>query len=208
MATVKKTPIKKKKSTAKAASSKKFLRPWNWRFSIVTVGVFIIAVGAVIVISLYTARAFNLHTTETRLDRINAIYQSLNLGESYQITRTNVFGDKRVYEWDKGRTYSSEIDYLHGDTVGNTVAELDTKIKAAGFAFVDEPYPGSKQVQYHYESNRGEYIRLTVSSKPYDDAFRNALAMNQSTADALKSLDANAGPSNVIIKVNLDDNNE
>ena len=167
-----------------------------------------IAVGAVVVISLYTAKAFSLQTNQARLNRINSIYQSLQLGDAYTVTHANVFGDKRVYSWDKGRTYSSEMDYLHGDTVSNTVAELDTKIKAAGFAFIDEPYPGSKQVQYHYESNKGEYIRLTVSSKPYDDAFRSAMVMNQSTSDAVKSLDANAGPSNVVIKVNLNDNNE
>ncbi|HWT39744.1 MAG TPA: hypothetical protein VN081_00490, partial [Dongiaceae bacterium] len=147
-------------------------------------------------------------TNQTRLNRIQAIYSSLNLDDSYQVTSTNVFGDKRPYSYDKSRTSSSEIDYLHGDTVSNTATALDTKIKAAGFSFIGEPYPGSKETQYHYKSDNGEYIRLTVESKPYADALQNAYAMKQQPTDVLDNMDTNAGPSKVIVKVNLDDNNE
>jgi hypothetical protein len=143
-----------------------------------------------------------------RYDRIQAIYSSLKLDESYRIEIANVFGVKKFYENDKSRTVSSEIKYVHGDTVANTAKELNEKIKAAGFKFIDEPYKGSVFTQYHYKSADGEYIRLSVSSKPYDDATSNAYVMDKDTTDIINTLDKNAGPSNVVIKVNLDDNNE
>lgn len=205
-ATKKTTPSKKTTKTLKASKKGK-ARPLTWRFYAVTIGIFLVSVAAVVVLALFISQTVSRHNTQVRLDRINQIYANLNLDESYVLTHSNVFGDKRVYVWDKGRTLSSEKDYIKGDTVSNTVAELDAKIKAAGFGFIDEPYPGTKATQYHYKSSKGEYIRLTVESKPYWDAAVNAGAMNQSLAN-LDTLDANAGPSKITIKVNLDDNNE
>lgn len=194
------------KKTAK--KGKVQARPLTWRFYVVAIGIFTIAVATMIVIALFTAHFTSTKSTQTRLDRINSIYASLNLDDSYIVQKSNVFGDKRSYEWDKSRSYASEVDYIHASTVSNTVADLDAKIKAAGFGFIDEPYPGGASTQYHYKSSKGEYIRLTVSSKPRDDAFQNAYLMNKTVPANLANLDVNAGPSNVVIKVNLDDNNE
>lgn len=146
----------------------------------------------------------NLIPNTVRKNRIEAIYASLNLGSSYTLTGSDVFGDKRVYSWDAGRTYSSTKQYRHDGNVDTIVAELKTKIELAGFAYFDEPYPGSGSVQYHFKSSDGEYIRLTVSSKAYDDAIYSQSPASIKPYEA----DTNTGPSNVIIKVNLDDNNE
>lgn len=213
MATTKKKPITKKtsvtkKATVKNARGPKRLPKLTWRFYAVTIGIFLIAVTTVVVLGYITAGVVAKQTTAERLDRINGIYASLDLGEDYKVEDRIVFGDKRVYNWDKNRSYSSEINYVHGDTVSNTVAEVDAKVKAAGFTFIDEPYPNTKQTQYHYKSAKGEYIRLTVESKPYRDAFINASAMNQENSSAVQAMDTNAGPAYVTIKVNLDDNNE
>lgn len=198
----KKTAAKKGKVFAKA-------RPLTWRFYVVAIGIFAIAVTTMIVIALFTSTIVAKHNNQARLDRINAIYTSLQIPEDYRPTGGEIFGDKRVYEWDQGRTYSSSALYLNGDSVSNTVAELDGKIKAAGFTFIDEPYPGSVSVQYHYKSSKGEYIRLTVSSKQYNDAWQNAIAMGKDTVpQSVYDMDKDAGPSEVTIKVNLDDNNE
>jgi len=208
MATTKKTHTPKKASvTVKSRKRVKSL-PQTWRFYVVSIGIFLVAVTAVVVIGLLTSHYLVSKVTQARLDRIEGVYTSLHLDDSYSVSKANVFGDKRVYDWDKSRTYSSEVDYLHGDTVSNTVAELDAKIKAAGFMFFDEPYPGSAQVQYHYKSADGEYIRLTVSSKPYNDAWQNATAMGKEPSAVIDSIDKNAGPASVAVKVNLDDNNE
>lgn len=202
--TKKKLPAKKSTKNAKSTA-----RSWSWRFSLVTIGIYTLVVATVVVAALSAASFIDSQQSKERLSRIQTIYSNVNLDDSYMVQTTNVFGDKRGYEWDKGRTYSSSVSYVHADTVSNTVADLDGKIKSAGFSFIDEPYPGSVSVQYHYKSKDGEYIRLTVSSKPYDDAVFNALHMNKdSVGSVIDAADKNAGPSNVIIKVNLDDNNE
>lgn len=208
MATTKKTHAPKKVSvTVKSRKRVKSL-PQTWRFYVVSIGIFLVAVTAVVVIGLLTSHYLVSKVNQARLNRIEGVYTSLHLDDSYSVSRANVFGDKRVYDSDKSRTYSSEIDYLHADTVSNTIAQLDAKIKSAGFMFFDEPYPGSAQVQYHYKSADGEYIRLTVSSKPYDDAWQNSMLMSKEAPKNLDSIDTNAGPARVVIKVNLDDNNE
>lgn len=211
--TTKKSPVKKtaaKKTAAQKGKAVAKARPLTWRFYAVAIGIFVIAVSTMIVIALFTSSVAARYAAQERLERINTIYSTLNLDNSYTSTYTNIFGDKRPYDTDKSRTQSSQVDYVHADTVSNTVAELDTKIKAAGFTFVGEPYPGSNFTQYHYKSAEGEYIRLNVQSKPYYDAYQNAMLMNEGkeVPQAVYDMDKNAGPSEVTIKVNLDDNNE
>ena len=210
MATTKKTHTTKKASVSKQTTKNKAVkaRPLTWRFYVVTVGIFVVSVSTIIVLAFLANSVVTSQNNKARYDRIQAIYSSLNIGDDYIQDRSNVFGDKRPYDWDKSRTYSSEIDYRHADTVSNTVADLDAKIKAAGFEFIDEPYPGSTSVQYHYKSSKGEFIRLSVESKPYSDAWYNAHSMNKEIPQSVYAMDKNAGPSNVVIKVNLDDNNE
>jgi len=202
MATTKKTPTSKKKLIPAKA------RPVTWKFYVVSIGIFLVAVSSFVVIALLASHNIAANQASSRYDRINAIYSSINVGESYRVESKNIFGDKRSYESEKGRTFSSVITYLHAATVSDTVSDLDAKIKAAGFTFVEQVYPGSAAPQYHYKSEKGEYVRLTVSSKPYDDALQNASLMNGDVAKLQSTLDKNAGPSNVILKVNLDDNNE
>ncbi|MFZ1301034.1 MAG: hypothetical protein WAQ27_00410 [Candidatus Microsaccharimonas sp.] len=202
MATTKKTHTTKKNTKAKA-------RPLTWKFYTVSVGIFVISVSVVIVIALLASHYIATQQSKERLARIQDIYKSLDLGDNYLLQTSNVFGDKRVYGSDASRTQSSEADYVHAGTVIDTVADLDAKIKAAGFTFVEEPYAGSVFKQYHYKSDNGAYVRLTVSSKVYDDAVFNAAVIDKnSTENLIAKYDTNAGPSNVVIKVNLDDNNE
>ena len=179
------------------------------RFSVLTVGIYTIAVTSVIVGALFASSTLMAQHNQTRLERIQGIYNSLELGDSYQVKDANVFGDKRVYSHDKSRTYSSSVEYYHADTVSNTVAELESKIKAAGFDFDSEPNPSATSTQYHYKSSKGEYIRITVSSKLYDDALTNSLLVDDNAASSkLDAIDKNAAPSNVVIRVNLNDDNE
>jgi len=213
MATSKKTHTTKKATVTKKAPAKKSnakvkARPLTWRFYVVTIGIFVVAIASVLVISLFVSSAIEKSTNKARLAEIKDIYASLNVGKEYQVVSSNVFGDKRPYSYDKSRSASSQVNYIHADTVSNTVADLDAKIKAAGFTFIDEPYPGGAGVQYHYKSAKGEYVRLSVESKPYHDAFYNAYAMDGKVPESVFAMDKNAGPSEVTIKVNLDDNNE
>ena len=206
MATTKKKTTPKKLSTAKNA--KNAARPWTMRFSILTIGIYAIAIATIVIAAFFVANEVTAQKYEARYTRIQDIYSSLKLDDSFRVERANVFGEKRIHDNDKNRTVSSSVEYVHGDSVSNTVAKLDEKIKAAGFMFIDEPQKGSVFTQYHYKSADGEYIRLSVSSKPYDDATTNAYVMDKDTTDIINMLDKNAGPSNIVIKVNLDDNNE
>lgn len=213
MTQARKSPTRKKTSKTSASRKGKTGKaaPLTWKFYAVTIGIFVVAVSTVVVMALFTANVIERNIVSQRLDRINEIYSSLQLDAlSYQMEDSNVFGQKKYYEWDSSRTYSSTVQYSHGDTVTNTFQELDGKIRAAGFTFVDEPYPGAVQKQYHYKSSDGEYIRLSVESKKYADAIRNAALMGDDITSVVEeaSKDIESGPSKVTIKVNLDDNNE
>ena len=166
-----------------------------------------IVLFGVVILSVLGTLTFHKITVSQRLQRINAVYQSIDLDDSYLMAASNVFGEKQVYSWDKGRTSSSYIVYYHGANVDVTAAELKKKIEAAGFEYFEEPYPGSADVEWHFKSKDGVYVRLTVSSKSRNEAIRDANLMHQDDSAAI-DMDPNAGPAVVMIKVNLDDNNE
>ena len=203
-----------KKAVTKSTSKKKQRRVSRPRTVVIGVLAVLTALAAASVLLYLSLTYMHRVEIEQRLERITAIYDSLQLSsDEYIVQQADVFGDKRPYEWDEGRTYSSVVRYVHGDTLENTVTELDAAIKAAGFTFIDEPYPGSiGNVQYHYTSDEGAYVRLTVSSKQRLEAFQNATIMGELDDETIEelnaSIDPNAGPVNVTIKVNLDDNNE
>jgi len=145
---------------------------------------------------------------DIRLKRINEIYSSIKLPANTYFNTQNVFGDKRPYPNDSGRSFSSQKTFVVAKTVTETFNEIDSAIKAAGYTYFEEAYPGSTSKEYHYKTSKGEYIRLNVSSKLRDDAASNELLMNGKFDDAFFKIDPNAGPSSVTLKVNLDDNNE
>lgn len=194
----------------KPKKTRKFFKKVKVTKKQVLVGILLllVVVGAIYVFSSWARAEFYV---KPRVTRIKEIYSSLNLSSEYIQQSALVFGEKETYDWDITRSKSSEIQYVRGADVQTTVKDLDEKIKATGFSFIDEPYKGSAFVQYHYKSEKGEYIRLSVSSKLRDDAFQNFFLMNRNAKEypeALLKSDVNAGPANVTIKVNLDDNNE
>lgn len=205
--------VKSKSSSSKLATSKKSSKAVkSQKVSPYLMGmVWFIAIFSLIVFASWAITSIINANNQARLDRIEAIYAKLQLNsDEYPITKIDVFGDKKGYSADAERTKSSTVQYVHGNTVTETFAELDKKIRDAGFEFVDEPNPSATSKQYVYKSNKNEYLRLTVSSKLYDDAMRNTALMKQDFTAAVEeaSKNSNAGPSNITIKVNLDDNNE
>jgi len=172
--------------------------------SIVSYAVLVFLFFAMATMSWYLInRMVASQINQTRLDRISSIYTSLSLGDSYRIDQSNVFGDKRVYDWDKSRTFASSVEYGHNDTVTNTFADLKKKIEAAGFTYVQSEYTGSVAQTDEYKDSQGEYIRVNVVNA-------DVRAMTTyGTPDSIAAVpDTNAAPSYVQIKVNLDDNNE
>lgn len=206
---------KKKTRTSAKRTNKKSLSKNN--FMIISVISVVVLVSAVIGSLLYFGYHFGPKSdgiaiivpmspeeVDARRDRIEAIYDSLKLGPEYKLQSESVFGQKRLYTYDKGRSFSSAKEYVRESNVSTVADELKTKIEEAGFKFFDEPYPNAVPKQYHFQSSNGEYLRLSVSSKPLDDYVYK----HKELSDEYYKMDSNAGPSNVIIKVNLDDNNE
>jgi hypothetical protein len=138
-----------------------------------------------------------------RLERIQSVYTTINLDDSYRIAKSDLFGDKRVYTWDPSRTYSSSMEYGHNDTQANTFADLKTKIEKAGYHFTGQVYDGIAK-QYHFKSDNNEYVRVQVLPHAYKDAMTYGVP----TLEQLTTSDITASPVYVTIKVNLDDNNE
>lgn len=168
-------------------------------------GVIVIAVLVALVLSLSVIPAI---VNNARLNRINEIYSSIKTPENIYFEKEDVFGNKRPYDYDKSRTISSMKTFVVAKTVNETADYMDKAIKDAGYTFFEESYPGSTSKEYHYKTSRGEYIRLNVSSKLRDDAASNELLMNGDFSESFYKIDPNAGPATVILKVNLDDNNE
>ncbi|MFZ1258812.1 MAG: hypothetical protein WAQ25_05075 [Candidatus Saccharimonas sp.] len=145
-----------------------------------------------------------LHHNNGRQAKINTIYSSLKLDESYRPVKSNVFGDKRPYDWDGGRSFSSSVEYGHNDTFENTKNELKTKIEAAGFTQIGTAYEGSTAPQQHYKNAAGNYIRVTITPKLWHDSA----VYGTPTPEEIQTMDVASAPVYVTIKVNLDDNNE
>jgi len=162
----------------------------------------VIIIGSIL--GLYTIPTIN---NAIRKDRIVSIFNSLKIDDQkYTIKYDIVFGDKKSYSYDSGRSASSVKMYTRNANVDVTVAELKQAIAATDFKFYEEPYPGTADFMYIYKSPRNEYLRVSVSSKARTDDYFNRYNMGLSTDDI--TISPNAGPSNVTVKVNLDDNNE
>jgi hypothetical protein len=139
-----------------------------------------------------------------RLERIKKIYTNIKLDDSYRIAKTDIFGDKRPYDWDGDRSFSSSIEYGHDDTPANTRAELMRHVEEAGFTRIGGAYEGSVSPQDYFKNNHGEYVRVAVMSRYTHDSF---VYGSTSTNDPLVNHKDEA-PTYVTLKVNLDDNNE
>ncbi len=199
-----------KKSSLKKSSTKHKHISTNTTHIMLKKGVVIYAALVFIMFVLVSVSWFTVHqfitykTNSDRESKIYAIYDSLNLGDTYRTVKQDVFGDKRVYSWDKNRTYASSIEYGHNDTPQNTAADLKSKIEAAGFVPAGSAYEGSVDPQYYYKNSKGNYVRVTVTSKYAQDAVIYGTLNNNDPLANHK----NEAPSYVTIKVNLDDNNE
>ena len=196
---VKKTSLRSKKHFQKTDTH------WLVRRSLFSYAVIVFLVFAMLCLSiLFINRLIVNRENVDRYSKIMDIYASLNLDTSYRSVSSDVFGDKRVYQWDKSRTYASSVIYAHNDTPANTTADLTRKIEAAGFIYVQTEYAGSTTPIEEFRNKDGNWIRLGVTSKYVQDAITFGTATSN---DPLVSHKDEA-PSYVTLKVNLDDNNE
>lgn len=171
------------------------------------IGASLVILGLILAIIVFLLTVPTLQNN-ARAQRLNEIFNSITIPEKNFFYEEDVFAEKRVYDYDQSRSYSSSKQFVVASKVDVTFAQMDKAITDAGYTYFEEPYPGSVQKQFHYKTDRGEYIRLSVSSKLRDDAGSNEILMTGELSDAFFAIDPNAGPSRVTLKVNLDDNNE
>jgi hypothetical protein len=182
-----------------------YLKHQKQHRTIFGLGVIVLAVLIGLILTLTILP--KLHN-DARLNRINEIYSTITLPQHTFLPADNIFGNKRTYDYDTTRSFSSQKKFVVAKTVTETFEYMDKAIKAAGYTQFEEAYPGSTFKEFHYKTSRGEYIRLNVSSKLRNDAAFNELVMNKKFSEDFFKIDPNVGPSTVTLKVNLDDNNE
>ena len=149
-------------------------------------------------------RVVKVYSNQVRLQQIIAIYDNLKLEDTYKKQKVSIFGDKRTYDWDKSRTFASSVEYTGSSTPTDTRAAIRTKVKAAGYSFVQTEYEGSIQPIDEYKNTAGNWIRVAVMSQYVHDKFVHG---DYDTNNPLIN-HANESPSYITLKVNLDDNNE
>lgn len=168
------------------------------------------AITAVVLVALLVAATFGVYklsvnaNNKMRLGKIIDIYDSLQLNNDYRMVKTNIFGDKRVYEWDKGRTFASEVTLVHAAAPTEVRAQLRKQVEAAGFTFVQTEYEGSISPIDQFKNSQGNYVRVGVMSKYAQDKYTYG---DYDLNDPLANHKDEA-PSYISVKVNLDDNNE
>lgn len=178
---------------------------WVVRRSLLSYAILVFVLFVSLALSLFFINRLIVNKENTdRYDKIMGIYSKLDLDKSYRAVKSDVFGDKRVYSWDKGRSYSSSQVYARNATPADTAADLQKKIEAAGFQYVQTEYADSTNPVFEYRNKSGNWIRVSPESKFVYDAYTFGTT---SASDPLVNHKDEA-PSYVTIKVNLDDNNE
>jgi len=163
--------------------------------------------GLLVLISLSTFALIlsrQLIVANERRDHITSIYEHLHLDSSYRVQSADIIGPKIPYSWDSGRSFASSMTYTRNAGREETFADLDKRIKVAGFTKIAGPDYGEVAKQNHYVNSMGEYIRVSIETK----AFHDAIAFRHGYPKPGSPAQIETGPVYVYIKVNIDDNNE
>jgi len=97
---------------------------------------------------------------------------------------------------------AAHCSFVYSATVSETADKIKSTMKDAGWTFKRDAYPDSASPELHFKNDKGNFLIVSLSSKPRDDAFYNANAMNQDITEAA-DMDMDAGPTEVIVALNL-----
>jgi hypothetical protein len=172
----------------------------------IAVGLALIVAGSIYVFASYAVKLFY---EAPRAARVHEVYESLKLPDDYIYQTGAIAGERRLYNQDGTRSWSSHQVYLRGASLGDTVSELNTHITEAGFKQIRQSEKTAAVAERNYVNDKQEYLRFKAESKLRLEYYQNAHLMGLDTATIEKNaIDPNTGPIRVTIKVNLDDNNE
>jgi hypothetical protein len=193
-----------KKSSKAHTSNHKSNKVWSTK-RLVAYPVIIFVAFILIALSAYTISSLVVnYQGNQRQSKIEDVYSSLNLDDSYRSESSNILREKVVYEWDASRSYSSVMTFGRNAGREETFQDLKSKIEAAGFEQIEGPGYGDIARQDHYKNSAGQYIRVTVETRAMYDSILYGTDYPEATSEAALE----TGPVHVTIKVNLDDNNE
>lgn len=166
--------------------------------SLVFIGFVLVSLSTLAIVS--ANRTYSIYERE---NRISDIYNSLKLDSTYRFANADIFGEKRPYSWDKGRTMASSVSYGRNAGRAATFADLKIRILNAGFTQIEGPDYGEIARQDHYVNDFGEYVRVSIDTEEQ----YSSLLYGTDYPSAQSIISDEDGPVYVTIRVNLDDNN-
>lgn len=203
-----------KKSTKKRTYTKHITKTdthFMVRRSLPVYAVLVFLIFALLSMSIYLVDRMTVQRDHSiRHGKITKIYTDLNLGETYRIASSNVFGDKRVYKDDHKKSHASRVEYGHNATVAETRAEIAEKAKKAGFSHVETITSSNFYQTEVFKNSQNNYLRVSVLSRTmHNDLVYGTSEVPKPLNDpqTIEKMNYEA-PSYVVIAVNLDDNNE
>ena len=136
-----------------------------------------------------------------RQQEVMSIYQDLKLDETYRLDDMDVYTSTVADTSDSKHGQTSSITYGRNADRQATFADLEKRIKAAGFTKVDNPDHGELARQDHYENDDGEVIRVSIETAAWHEAmlYGTELPTPQSKQANIE------GPVYITIKVGLGD---
>ncbi|MEO8691771.1 MAG: hypothetical protein ABI397_03230 [Candidatus Saccharimonas sp.] len=140
------------------------------------------------------------HNIENRYDEMSKVYTDLNLDKSYLVDQTNISGSSYLKAVDGSKVYNSIVSFGHNDTVSATISDLTTRLEQAGFNPAGTRYEGTVASETNFKNNDGVVVTINVVTKSSHDMSIYGVP----TLDEWQSLDKNAAPSYVTIKVSLE----
>ena len=162
---------------------------------------FIVAVS-VSVLSMFAGKLFY---EGPRVARITEVFRSLELSDEYVFQTGENGANQHNFTPEGKRDWTSYASYLRGASVEQTQADLDKKLTAVGFRHVRDSHLDRKGTTGKvYENDRGEYFYVTIFSKQYNDYLQNAVLMDQQPdPEGLRHIDTEAGPVEILMKLNI-----
>lgn len=140
------------------------------------------------------------HNIENRYDEMSKVYTDLNLDKSYFVDQTNISGSNYLKAVDGSKVYSSSVSFGHNDTVSATISDLTSKLEQASFNPAGTRYEGTVASEINFKNDNGENVTINVVTKASHDMSIYGVP----TLDEWQSLNKNAAPSYVTVKVSLE----
>ncbi len=150
---------------------------------------------------IFILNHIDINQQRDREMRIAAVYDSLELDNSYRIAKQDIFGDLRVNPNEEHGLASSVTEYGKNASRSSTFTDLEKHIKQAGFTKISNSDFDTTSRQDRYRNNKGESIRVSIETATVHNAALYGTSLPKPGSEEM----IEKGPVYVTIKVNLDE---